>query len=114
MTSPQPPQDWRTRFKNLKIDLDRNTATSDPLNEVNVDLPTFGIEKLQESYRQFIAWFSGIPSSGKLLAIGAGGLLGLTLIKTVFQLVTSLITLSVLGTIFYLAYRFWILPKSGE
>jgi hypothetical protein len=120
MTFPQP-QDWQSRIRNLKIDLDRiastlsdrSTATSEPLNEINVDFPKFGIDSLQREYQQFIAWFNGIPSSGKLLAIFGGGLLSLTLIKTVFQLITSLITLSTFGIILYLGYRFWILPK-GE
>jgi hypothetical protein len=120
-------QDWQNRIQNLKIDLDRiastlsarfsagettpKTATSEPLNEIDVDFPKFGIDSLQQEYHQFIAWFNGIPSSGKLLAIAGGGLLGLTLIKTVFQLITSLITLSTFGIILYLGYRFWILPK---
>ncbi len=128
MTFPQP-QDWQSRIRNLKIDLDRiaatlsnrfsageatpTTATSEPLNEIDVDFPKFGIDALGREYQQFIAWFNGIPSSGKLLAIAGGGLLGLTLIKTVFQLITSLITLSTFGIILYLGYRFWILPK-GE
>jgi hypothetical protein len=126
MNSPQL-QDWQHRIRNLKIDLDRiaatlsarfsagettpTTATSEPLNEIDVDFPKFGIDTLQREYQQFIAWFNGIPSSGKLLAIAGGGLLGLTLIKTVFQLITSLITLSTFGIILYLGYRFWILPK---
>ena len=128
MSFPQP-QDWQNRLRNLKIDLDRiastlsdrvsageatpTTATSEPLNEINVDLPMLGIETLQRNYQQFITWFNSIPSSGKLLAIVGGGLLSLTLIKTIFQLITSLITLATFGIILYLGYRFWILPK-GE
>jgi hypothetical protein len=128
MTFPQP-QDWQSRIRNLKIDLDRiastlsdrfsageampTTARSEPLNEIDVDFPKFGIDALGREYQQFIDWFNGIPSSGKLLAIAGGGLLSLTLIKTVFQLITSLITLSTFGIILYLGYRFWILPK-GE
>jgi hypothetical protein len=119
MTSPQP-QDWQRRFQDLKIEVDshserlRQQATSIPeqLNQVEVEFPRFGIEALSHSYQQFVAWFNGIPSSGKLLAIAGGGLLSLTLIKTVFQLITSLITLSIFGVVLYLIYRFWILPKS--
>jgi hypothetical protein len=130
MTFPQP-QDWQSRIRNIKIDLDRlasrlsdrfsagasepTTATSEPLKEIDVDVdfPKLGIDSFQQEYQQIIAWFNGIPSSGKLLAIVGGGLLSLTLIKTVFQLITSLITLSTFGIILYLGYRFWILPK-GE
>jgi hypothetical protein len=114
MTAPQPP-DWQRRFRDLKIDVvDQSTAAPEPLNQVEVEFPRFGIESLQRGYQQFVAWFNGIPSSGKLLAIAGGGLLSLTLIKTVFQLITSLITLSIFGLVLYLVYRFWILPKNSE
>jgi hypothetical protein len=114
MTSPQP-QDWQRRFQDLKIEIERaTTPSSEPLNQIDVDAPSFGIDALQQGYRQFMAWFDRIPSSGKLVAVVGGGLLSLTLIKTVFQLITSLITLSVFGVILYLVYRFWILPKNEE
>lgn len=114
MTSPQP-QDWKRRIQDLKIEIER--ATSGPgsdLNQIEVDSPSYGVDALQRGYQQFRLWFNGIPASGKLLAIAGGGLLSLTLIKTVFQLVTSLITLSVFGVILYLVYRFWILPKGSN
>ena len=114
MTTPEP-QDWQTRIRNLKSDFDRAaTSGSEHLNQIDVDVPNFGLDSLQRSYQQFLNWFNGIPSSGKLLAIAGGGLLSLTLIKTVFQLITSLVTLSVFGIILYLVYRFWILPKSSD
>jgi hypothetical protein len=116
MTSPQP-QDWKRRFQDLKIEIERATSGSpgsESLNQIEVDAPNFGLDGLQLGYQQFLQWFNGIPASGKLLAIAGGGLLSLTLIKTVFQLITSLITLSVFGVILYLIYRFWILPKSSE
>ncbi len=111
MTSPQP-QDWQSRIRDLKSNLERAAASSQPLNQIDVDLPSLGLKGIQGGYQQFLTWFNGIPASGKLLAIAGGGLLSLTLIKTVFQLITSLITLSIFGIILYLVYRFWILPKS--
>jgi hypothetical protein len=114
MTSPQP-QDWQRRFRDLKIEVERaTTPRADSLNQIDVDAPDFGINALRQGYQQFIAWFDRIPSSGKLLAVVGGGLLSLSLIKTVFQLITSLITLSVFGVGLYLVYRFWILPKNNE
>ncbi len=122
MTSPQP-QDWQSRFRNLKTGFDsvkqaisdKSASGSETLNQIDVDYPNnLGLEALQQSYQQAVNWFNTIPASGKLLAIAGGGLLSLTLIKTVFQLITSLITLSVFGVILYLVYRFWILPKNSE
>ncbi|WP_373540830.1 hypothetical protein [Chamaesiphon sp.] len=115
MTSPQP-QDWKSRFQDLKIEIERATSGSpgsESLNQIEVDAPV-GMDALGRGYQQFLSWFQGIPASGKLLAIAGGGLLSLTLIKTVFQLIASLITLAVFGVILYLVYRFWILPKSSE
>jgi hypothetical protein len=122
MTSPQP-QDWQSWFRNLKTGFDsvkqaisdKSASGSETLNQIDVDYPNnLGLETLQQSYQQAVNWFNTIPASGKLLAIAGGGLLSLTLIKTVFQLITSLITLSAFGVILYLVYRFWILPKNSE
>jgi hypothetical protein len=114
MTTPEP-QDWQSRIRNLKIEIDRATSSgSEHLNQIDVDASRFGVDAIKGSYQQLMNWFNGIPSSGKLLAIAGGGLLSLTLIKTVFQLISSLVTLSVFGIILYLVYRFWILPKSGD
>jgi hypothetical protein len=113
MASPDP-QDWQQRLRDLEINIGSNPKNSEPLNEIDVDAVGSGLDAIKQSYQQFITWFNNIPASGKLLAIAAGGLLSLTLIKTVFQLVTSLITLSILGTILYLVYRFWVSPKSSD
>ena len=113
MTSPAP-NDWQSRFRNFKIDLDAARSKDRSLNQIDVDATGFGSETLQHGYQQLSSWFQGIPASGKVCAIAVGGLLSLTLIKTVFQLVSSLITLSVFGVILYLIYRFWIAPKSTD
>jgi hypothetical protein len=113
MTTPQP-QNWQNRLRDLKIEFDRAKSGSESLNQIEVDTPNFGVESIQRGYQQFLAWFNDIPSSGKLLAIAGGGILSLSLIKTVFQLISSLVTLSFFGIVLYLVYRFWILPKSSD
>ncbi len=114
MASPQP-QDWQQRFQELEQEIDnRDPVHPEPLKEIEVDATSSVLSALRRSYQQFIAWFDRIPASAKLVTMAAGGLLGLTLIKTVFQLVTSLITLSLLGVILYLAYRFWIAPQNSD
>jgi hypothetical protein len=113
----QQPSDWQRRFQDMKVGFDRSnksTSTPQPLKEINVNFPDVGIDSLYRSYQNFLAWFNGIPASGKLLAIVACGLFSMTIIKSVFQLITSLITLSTFGVILYLIYRFSILPKENE
>ncbi len=112
MTSPQPP-DWKRRFQDFKFKVEQPSSQPQSLNQVEVTPQGFGWEMIRQGYQQLMIWFNGIPSSGKLLAIAGGGFLSLSLIKTVYQLVTSLISLSILGIILYLVYRFWILPKNS-
>lgn len=116
----QQPSNWQRRFQDMKVGFDRSknaTSTSQPLKEIDVNfpsMPNIGIDSLYRSYQNFLAWFNGIPASGKLLAIVACGLFSMTIIKSVFQLITSLITLSTFGVILYLIYRFSILPKGND
>ncbi len=114
MTSPQQP-DWKRHFQNFRIKVEQPAQPQSPsLNQVEFTPGGFGWELIRQGYQQFIVWFNTIPSSGKLLAIVGGSIVSLSLMKTVYQLVTSLISLSFIGIVLYLAYRFWILPKNSN
>lgn len=116
----QQPSEWQRRFQDMKVGFNQSntsTSTPQPLKEINVNfpnIPNIGIDSLYRTYQNFLTWFNEIPASGKLLAIVACGLFSMTIIKSVFQLITSLITLSTFGVILYLIYRFSILPKGND
>jgi hypothetical protein len=111
----QQPSDWQRRFQDMKVGFNRSTTPeSQPLKEIDVTFPNLGIDALTRTYQNFLTWFNSIPASGKLLAIVACGLFSMTIVKSVFQLITSLITLSTFGVILYLIYRFSILPKGND
>jgi hypothetical protein len=113
--SEQQQTDWQRRFQDMKVGFNRSTTPeSQPLKEIDVTFPNLGIDALTRTYQNFLTWFNSIPASGKLLAIVACGLFSMTIVKSVFQLITSLITLSTFGVILYLIYRFSILPKGNE
>jgi hypothetical protein len=112
MTSSQNP-DMDDRSPEVEIEVDP-PESNDPTDLFNMDYHSTNWQStLQDSYDRVVIWFNSIPSSGKLLVLAVGGLLGLTLLKTFLQLLSSLITLLILGIIFYLIYRFWIAPKSN-
>lgn len=116
MPEPEQQSNWQRRFQDMKVGFDRSntSSTPQPLKEINVNFPEVSVDALNRNYQKFLTWFNGIPASGKLLAIVACGLFSMTIIKSVFQLITSLITLSTFGIILYLIYRFSILPKGNE
>jgi|APDOM4702015191_1054821.scaffolds.fasta_scaffold854744_2 hypothetical protein len=113
MSSPQQ-QEWQQKIKNLKIEVDaatEGTRIPEILPKVNAD--TFNPAAWQERLLQTRSWFEQIPASGKLAVIVGAAIGGLMLLKTVFQLVTSLITLAVVAVILSLVYRYFITPKTN-
>jgi hypothetical protein len=112
MTTPQQ-QEWQQKIKNLKIEIDA-AAESSRIPEIlpKVDAETFNPAAWQDRLFQTRNWFEQIPASGKLAVMAGGAIGGLILLKTVFQLVTSLITLAVVAVGLSFAYRYFITTKS--
>lgn len=54
---------------------------------------------------------NSLPTSAKVVVGAIAALIALSLLQTVFKVVTSLITLAILGIILYLIYQFAIAPK---
>ncbi|WP_446366227.1 hypothetical protein [Coleofasciculus sp. G3-WIS-01] len=76
--------------------------------------PFYNTYPMKRRFNQITAWFNNLPSVGKVIVVIVGGSLGLSLLKSVFQLITSLISLALLGIILYVVYKFFITPKSPQ
>jgi hypothetical protein len=59
-------------------------------------------------------WFHNLPDVLKILAIAVAAVVGFALLRTVLQLVFSLITLVVVGGLVYFGYKFWVTPAPRE
>jgi hypothetical protein len=57
---------------------------------------------------QFLNWFENLPSLGKLIVVGVGGIFGIAILRAVLNLVASVISLGVLALVLYVGYRFFI------
>jgi hypothetical protein len=110
-------QEWQRKIKNLK--LDKNTPNSETtpdeprIPEIlsNLDGELFEAQAWQEKMTQTKNWFDQMPSSGKIAVAVGLAVVGLMLLKTVFQLVTSLMTLGVVAVVLWFGYRYFISPK---
>lgn len=76
--------------------------------------PFYSTYPMKQGLNQIRTWFQGLPTVGKVMVVVVGGSLGLSLFKTVFQLITSLISLAILGIILYMVYKFFITPQSPQ
>ncbi|NEP12350.1 MAG: hypothetical protein F6K14_19510 [Symploca sp. SIO2C1] len=63
---------------------------------------------------QIANWFNSLTSAGKIAVVIIGGILGLSLLRTTLQLVASLFSLTILGVVLYLMYKFLINPQSQK
>ncbi|HAG83799.1 MAG TPA: hypothetical protein DD379_14060 [Cyanobacteria bacterium UBA11162] len=63
---------------------------------------------------QVSQWFNTLPTVGKVVVGIVGVSMAFSLLRSVFQLVASLITLTLLGTILYLVYKFFITSQSQK
>lgn len=70
-------------------------------------------QAIQSLLGQVTNWFNGLSGGGRVAAIAAAAIVGFVVVKTVFQLVASAISLAVLGVIVYLVYKLFV-ARSGN
>lgn len=71
-------------------------------------------QPVKSALNQVTKWFDSLPTVGKVVVAVVAITMGFSLLKSVFQLVASLISLTVLGFILYLVYKFFITPPSQK
>jgi hypothetical protein len=111
-------QEWQQKIKNLKLGNNKPAAQeSTPAEPVipeilsGLDGELFEAQAWQEKIAATKNWFELMPSSGKIAVAVGVAIVGLMLIKTVFQLVTSLMTLGVVAVMLWFGYRYFIGSK---
>ncbi|MBE9126401.1 MULTISPECIES: hypothetical protein [unclassified Coleofasciculus] len=63
---------------------------------------------------QLTNWFNRLPTVGKVIVVIMAASIGFSVLRSVLQLVASVISLALLGTMLYLAYRFFITSQSRQ
>ena len=103
--NPQEPKNWQRQLEELQAKLKRQQ----PL-QANPEI-THSIETL---YNQFLSWFRGLPKGGRVTVLAVGAIMGLTVLKSILDLLTLSISLAFFGGLLYLAYKFLIAPNSSN
>lgn len=102
-------RDWERKLQELEKEIDKTPlgaeiqpgqplSTQSERSELNSSL----------LLNKIVTWFNGLSSGGRIVAIAVGAIVGFAVLRTVFQLVASLISLAVLGVLVYAGYKFWI------
>jgi hypothetical protein len=111
-------QEWQQKIKNLKLGnnnpaSEKSTPAEPIIPEIlsGLDGELFEAQAWQEKIAATKNWFELMPSSGKIAVAVGLVIVGLMLLKTVFQLVTSLMTLGVVAVVLWFGYRYFIGSK---
>lgn len=112
--NPQQNQDWKRKLQELEAQMNQGTrpnGESEPLQP----LQSLGNNpQLAILFNKISNWFTGLSGTGKIVAVSAGALVGFALLRTIFELVASLISLSVLIVVLYLVYKVWVAPRQPK
>lgn len=110
----QPEQDIDRRLEKLEAELNSPPSpTSIYQPKETQNLPVEDGQSVQSSLNQLINWFNSLPGFGKLIASGVGIILGFAILRTLLNLVASLIGLGFLALIVYFLYQF-LLGRDSE
>lgn len=101
------PQD-RQKVERKLQELEAELHSTQPLSQ-NQDL----LSTLQSLKQQLAVWYRGLPTLGKGATIAVGGILALSVVTTVVNLIRLAFTLAVLGVLVYVGYKFFLTSKSS-
>jgi hypothetical protein len=113
--NPPENRDYERRLQELEMELDKNQPLpsiekpSEPSLQRNTNN-----SQIESVFKQVVNWFNSLPSAGKIAAIAIAAIIGLSLLRSVLQLVTSLFAIAVLGAILYLVYKFFVTTQSRK
>lgn len=118
MNEPNTQNDWQKRLQELEAEV--NESSEKTSTEANNDFPSSvrsnspqlssQAKKIATQVRQ---WFDQLPVFGKVIVGAVGVGISLSLLKTVFQLVTSVLTLAIIGALGYVGYQVFIASKNN-
>lgn len=114
--NPQENPDYKRRLQELEKELGNDQTTKSVETQpgqwgsVNIN----NLHSQKALFNQAVNWYNSLPNTGKVAVAIAGACVGFSLLRTVLQLVASLISLTLVGVILYLVYKFVIAPQSPK
>ncbi|PSO49530.1 MAG: hypothetical protein BRC33_06590 [Cyanobacteria bacterium SW_9_44_58] len=122
MNQPNSQTDWEKRLQEIEAEVNEQSnqqttsaeqsyvADSSPLNSNSNQFSN----QVQNISGQVRRWFNELPIVGKVIVVAVGIGISFSLLKTVFQLITSLLTLAIIGALGYVGYQVLIKSKNAS
>lgn len=115
--NPQNNPNWKRRLQELEQEINQSTFgqttnKEEPLNSFKEG--NAQSSPLQTKLNQLQIWFNNLPRGGQVIVGLVAIVVGFSLLNTVLQVVTSLLSIAILAVLLYGLYKFFIAPQSPE
>jgi len=107
--------DWKTKLEQLQEEIRKASAnqsseqsTQDVSNYVEMDSQTYFKQRASAWLEMTRDWFKNLSKTGKVIVGISAVWLGFSALNTVFHLISSLLSLAILGVIVYFVYTKFI------
>lgn len=98
----------KRRLEELEAELKQPQPAGNPSS--NTDF----IATVKTLYNQFLVWFKDLPKLGQAAIVIVGLAMGLTLLRTIAELISLAISLAVVGVIVYIGYQIFKSSKFSK
>lgn len=71
-------------------------------------------KKVQKILNKIKDWYNTLPTPGKAAVVVGGLIFGVSILNTVLQLVTSILSVAILGIVVYVLYKYLIANQSSS
>ena len=115
--NPQNNPNWKRRLQELEQEINQSTFGKS-INQ-HENLNSFSEHKnpnspLQTKLNQAQIWFNNLPRGAQVIVALVAIVVGFSLLNTVLQVVTSLLSIAILAIVLYCLYKFFVAPQSPE
>ncbi len=107
MNTEESGQDLKRRLQKLEASIPTNA------HPVTTQATTRN-DAVAENLNKIVNLFKSLSSTGKLIAIGAGIMVGFAILRSLLSLLVALLSLGFLGAVVYFAYQFLVARSSQK
>lgn len=102
---------WQQRLQELEVEIaDETVKPLEKLQNFNAtNLNSWKTELLPRLQQ----WFANLPKTGKIIVGVMALMVGFSILRTVLQLISAVISLAILAVVLYLVYQFFIASDSS-
>ncbi len=114
---PQEPKNWQQKLQDLEQQINQQMNSNSTSNtDSQYPLPNANIkwDNLNQKLEKAKTWFGNLNSPVQAVVAIAGIVVGFAVLGTVLKVITSLVSIAILGVLLYLLYKFFFAPQTPK